>query len=1323
MSAPFRTDLRDRLPLPLARLYRRAHNAKSHLERHHGAFYLLEAAVKLACSAQIAAYLERADREPGLDDRLAALALPALGDWTGLLRDLARRPAGESPLPLPALGRVGAALEQGSGDLPAIADALAEMHARVPGLPDPRRGAVAPADLFESLPRYRDLVLDHASLRDEAFYREMGARLLAAAVELLLRFDPLGGATLIYVAEVREAPGGRRSVEAWDLTGPEALLASEEGWPGELRAGRIYVTDRTRFLDLHPLVVCEPPPPEAGLLFLNRSREGDTAEYLDYVTGATSLVAARWPELRRRIGEGRGEGVPDRPHPPAPDGAPRFGDFDLLAQLGVGAMGTVYLARQRSLHRLVALKMMAPGDDVMHARFQREVRVLARADHPNVVRILQSGHTAGKSWYAMEYVDGSDLKELGNLLPAASSRGALSGQDLQAAVSSASSKRRQQHPEAFPEVEALPRAAAPVAAERKSYFARVAEIGRDAAQGLHHLHERGAVHRDVKPANIMVTSIDGRAVVMDLGLARLEGETSLTPGGETVGTMLYMAPEQLTEAHVAPSADTFALAATLFHLATGRPPRETASEILDEPRPARECDPSVPRQLDAVLAKAMSVAPVGRYPSAAAFGEDLGRFVRGEPVTARPPTLLDVTRLWVRRHRAESIAALGGLLLLLGLTVYYVVGLRSARDEAEGHLIRAEELTGFVLGESYDRFKSMGQLDAIGAAAERVRDFYRGLPARDLTPARRNRLGSALEILGDVRRDRGDREEALRLHREALAIFEDLVWLEPEVPTHQRHTAIQLARIADLLRLRGEKDEAEAMVRRSLEIRQSLAARDPTSRTAQQDLAAGHSKLGTALRSADDLDGAEANHRRALELRRRLVAKDRRSRSDLADTLEDLGILANSGSRHEQAIAFYREALSIREELYGEDPRNATARHTLAATRGNLGIALEDAGRPTEAIEMQRESHRIMEALVAQDTGNHRWLRDLVVSGDRLGLACLRSGLLDESRAAFERCRSLCEDLVAKDPKDLDWQHLLMVAHERLGVQFEREGAPAKALASYGRCREIEEAVLREQPRSGFWWDCLSTTLHAMAGVKRAAGDVEGAVDDSTQALAAIERALAQQPQHPAWRRGLCVVRDRLAMALAESGRHGEAVLHWQQARSVAEGLGPGLSRQVELYARRARRSAALAGTAPPETSRDHLDLALWHQEHGAYVLAARHYAEALKDEAIGGDLDRGHRYNAACAASLASAAATGEEAGRLRVQALAWLEEDTRIRRALLEQVERDLAADPPAERRLELEAMRRDAVDHLAHARTHDGDLAPLRADPAFGRLFGGG
>jgi hypothetical protein len=326
--------------------------------------------------------------------------------------------------------------------------------------------------------------------------------------------------------------------------------------------------------------------------------------------------------------------------------------YEIIEELGRGGMGVVYKARQLSLNRFVALKMILAGPyagDDHRARFRLEAEAVARLQHPGIVQIHEIGAHEGRSYLALEYVEGGSLVRK------------LAARALTAR-------------EAARLVEALGRA-------------------------VHYAHQRGIIHRDLKPGNILLTA-DGQPKITDFGLAkRLENEPGAAPAGPRtqsgaiLGTASYMAPEQAGGRRnaVGPLTDVYALGATLYELLTGRPPFvadtpvDTILKVVsDEPVPPRRLDPNCPPDLEAVCLKCLQKEPRQRYGSAADLGDDLGRFLVGEPTQARPAGAgARLGRwLWRRRWWLAGGAAAACLLLLLAVSLaanFLTIGWSSSR--------------------------------------------------------------------------------------------------------------------------------------------------------------------------------------------------------------------------------------------------------------------------------------------------------------------------------------------------------------------------------------------------------------------------------------------------------------------------------------------------------------------------------------------------------------------------------------------------------------------------------------------------------------------
>lgn len=334
--------------------------------------------------------------------------------------------------------------------------------------------------------------------------------------------------------------------------------------------------------------------------------------------------AARLDQLARSLNTASYGDVLEANPPPNIATIRYFGDYELIEEIARGGMGIVYKARQESLKRLVALKMILKGELATQAdvqRFRSEAEAAAKLDHPNIVPIYEVGEHQGQHYFSMKLIDSGSERE-------AVSRRTEVGQRRNAAI--------------------------------------LATV----ARAVHHAHQRGILHRDLKPGNILIDE-NGDPHVTDFGLAkRVEGDSGLTRSGVAVGTPSYMAPEQArAEKLLTTAVDVYSLGAVLYERLTGRPPFRgddpltTLLLVIDQepPRP-RALNSAIDRDLEIICLKCLEKDPARRYGSAEALAEDLERWLRGEPIQARPASTWTQSRKWVRRRPA--LAALLAVLLL-----------------------------------------------------------------------------------------------------------------------------------------------------------------------------------------------------------------------------------------------------------------------------------------------------------------------------------------------------------------------------------------------------------------------------------------------------------------------------------------------------------------------------------------------------------------------------------------------------------------------------------------------------------------------------------
>jgi WD40 repeat protein/serine/threonine protein kinase/tetratricopeptide (TPR) repeat protein len=757
-------DLIRRLPLPLAQLYRRAHNARTPHERHQAAFYLWEAALKLLASTAVVEYVERGAHAPQLTACLQNLARPSVGHWWELVRSLVPLLAAAGDEPFRQIEDL--VLGHTRGDLPGVAHLDTALRNALDGGAQPRN-VVQLRELFDRLVTYRNREVGHGAsgLRSGEFYAEMGEALRAGMAELLGRLDVLAGRRLLYIADVRRQASGAWLVESYDLAGENArrlesveLPDAERGRlprPEHLHLGPAGAPRGTGPLrSLHPLAWYDPELDE--VLFLNARRGRLRAEYLSYgkrgvvdrpgaVSEQRELLARalRLPVDKHQVEAWAAqlqakekEDGPDDGVVPGQEARPQVGEFELKTKLGQGNMGVVYRAWQPSLGRQVALKCVwRTSDPKTHGRFGREVRALGRVDHPHLVKILTSGVEKGRLFYAMDLVEGATLASVCERLSHAGGAGGVDLPTWRECLGTVCAEAREEEepvteamldepgtPAVPSESPAAPRTPPQVG---RQYVRQMVELVRQVAEAAHALHEHGIIHRDIKPGNIMVLPDGTQAVLLDLGLAQLADDVQgrLTRTRQFVGTLRYASPEQvLAVAQLDRRSDVYSLGATLYELLTLRPlfgatdqtptPELMKQITTEEPERVRKHHPGIPRDLEAIVEKCLEKKEADRYATARELAEDLRRFQDGEPVTARPVSGWQRALRWMVRHPTQTAAA--GLLLLAlvllvggGGAVWLWLRAEGARSDAESARDRAETAEAVAKGALTEKDKAL----------------------------------------------------------------------------------------------------------------------------------------------------------------------------------------------------------------------------------------------------------------------------------------------------------------------------------------------------------------------------------------------------------------------------------------------------------------------------------------------------------------------------------------------------------------------------------------------------------------------------------------
>lgn len=829
------------------------------------------------------------------------------------------------------------------------------------------------------------------------------------------------------------------------------------------------------------------------------------------------------PQLRRRMGHLQALGLLGQGASESADAAPtRFGDFDLMQPLGGGGMGVVYLARQRDLDRLVALKMIRPEllfFPGTRERFRREVETIARLDHPGVVPVHAVGEHNGVPFFAMPWVKGSSLVQVLRALPDRAAA-ELSGSDFARAVAQCAGE---------------PATAGEAGRGGQMFAGSHAEvclrIVRQVADALDHAHRSGVIHRDIKPSNIMVTP-DGRAMLLDFGLCHTEGTDRLTRTGSRMGSLHYMAPEQVEgdAGAIGQRTDVYGLGVTLYELLTLSPAFAAPSESEVRARilagrfaPPARINRALSREVQAICLTAMAADPARRYASAAELARDIDHALAGRPVAARPAGVGYRVYKWVARHPAAALALALFLILLGGVPTLYAVQNRLALQRLQAKQARVDLW--------FD-----GATRAVDTMLTRVGDeALRHVP--QVEPVRRRLLEDALAfyrafLATEEGADAALRLEAVRVRiraahlcanlgdlraaedyaREAIA---GLRLLQGDTASSREEAEVHAAcELADILRRQGRAAESAAALREAIDRGSQQAP--SIERSARLSML--WQQLGLASEGQPEV--AAAHFAEALRLADAVVEArpaDPHALGCAAVSAAAYGGILGASGQLDAAEGPLRRAVAGFAALVDLEPAEREHQRALARARYTLSSLLAT-NRADEAALLLDEVIRFWDGEVADFPASPYFRRDLnSARWQRAGLFAA-AGDAASAEAWAEASIAELQGVIARFPELEELHCDLAIEATQLCHTWRQAGRLAEARAMGELSVASQEHVLRARPLDVLPRHELGRALHGLARVVVEQGDLAGAADLFQRAADEQAAVLSADPDHAAAR-------------------------------------------------------------------------------------------------------------------------------------------------------------------------------------------------------------
>jgi len=860
--------------------------------------------------------------------------------------------------------------------------------------------------------------------------------------------------------------------------------------------------------------------------------------------------------------------------------------FRVLRPYARGGLGEVFAAFDEELQREVALKRIQDhhaDDPDSRARFLQEAEITGGLEHPGVVPVYGLGqYDNGRPFYAMRMVKGDSLRTAIKQFHEAD-----------------------QDPKRDP-------------GERTVSLRRLLGRFLDVCNAIGYAHSRGVLHRDLKPNNILLGKY-GETLIIDWGLAKIVGrpehkpedaEPTLRPpsgstiestrAGSAIGTPGYMSPEQARGDidKLGPASDVFSLGATLYHLLTGQPAfhgEDFADRLQKNQRcefsPPRVVNSRVPRPLEAICLKAMSLQPEDRYASPSSFAEDIEHWLADEPVKVLPESRSQRATRWARRHRAATQAAAGALVVISAVAIVSALlinqarrGERAALDDATAALAaetrakteaqiqreRAEDREQLAIDavkKFRDAVEHNPELDRRddfvtlrGTLLRSPLQFFRSLrdqleSSHDTRPEALSRLASAnFELAGTISA-MGNTSDALRALQELLPFQERLLQEQPNVDEFQAQLGRTLDLTGQLQSALGQRDQAIDSFHKALGVLEPLAARNPTVIDFQKDLGTCYFSLGwhNLFAWGQPVAGLEFLQK-GVETREPLAhgsPPDDPIQEDLAVNLHYVGSAQTAIGQTTTALATFQKANEMLRRLKPADYQGYDP--WIGENYLFIGNLQSGMGRPDEALTSYRKALRILEpaAHMKRAKGRNNLAGVYAAIGDVLG-----PGKPSVRIEWYQKALDVWDQLARENP--MGW-YLASTARVRfvIGEAQSELGQPVQALRSYQKAAEIQERLVGQPEMRHAMVHLggadIATTSVRIAELLSQAGRKNEASQSFEKALALYEKLVRTEPAKGQSDDALVAIYDAMGNLLSRMGRPSDEVEARRKALAIHE--------------------------------------------------------------------------------------------------------------------------------------------------------------------------